>query len=112
MQMAKQIPPALIVSDFMFPAGGGATFFQRMCMAASTQATPIIILSSVPKELIAAAVGSDVNAYEHFSNPVAAVVRAYDALKTGGLLVVAVPNYDSWQARARWRRCWRATASA
>ena len=37
---------------------------------------------------------------EHFSNPVAAVARAYDALKPGGLLVVAVPNYDSWQARA------------
>lgn len=41
---------------------------------------------------------------EHFSNPVAAVARAYEALKPGGLLVVAVPNYDSWQARAfgRW----------
>jgi SAM-dependent methyltransferase len=41
---------------------------------------------------------------EHFSNPVAAVARAHEALKPGGLLVVAVPNYDSWQARAfgRW----------
>jgi SAM-dependent methyltransferase len=41
---------------------------------------------------------------EHFSNPVAAIARAYEALKPGGLLVVAVPNYDSWQARAfgRW----------
>lgn len=41
---------------------------------------------------------------EHFSNPVAAVARAYEALKPGGLLVVAVPNYDSWEARAfgRW----------
>jgi DNA-binding response OmpR family regulator len=63
MQMAKQFPPALIVSDFMFPAGGGASFFQRLRMAASTQSTPIIILSAVPKELIAAAVGADVNAY-------------------------------------------------
>jgi 2-polyprenyl-3-methyl-5-hydroxy-6-metoxy-1,4-benzoquinol methylase len=36
---------------------------------------------------------------EHFSNPVAAVARAYEALKPGGLLIVAVPNYDSWQAR-------------
>ena len=63
MQMAKQYPPALIVSDFMFPAGGGATFFQRMRMVGSTQSTPIIILSAVPKELIAAAVGADVNAY-------------------------------------------------
>ncbi|MDE2143991.1 MAG: class I SAM-dependent methyltransferase [Elusimicrobia bacterium] len=37
---------------------------------------------------------------EHFSNPVAAVARAYESLKPGGLLVIAVPNYDSWQARA------------
>jgi SAM-dependent methyltransferase len=37
---------------------------------------------------------------EHFSNPVAAIARAYEALKPGGLLVVAVPNYDGWQARA------------
>jgi CheY-like chemotaxis protein len=63
MQMAKQFPPALIISDFMFPAGGGATFFQRLRMGAATQSTPIIILSAVPKELIAAAVGADVNAY-------------------------------------------------
>jgi SAM-dependent methyltransferase len=41
---------------------------------------------------------------EHFSNPVAAIARAAEALKPGGLLVVAVPNYESWQARAfgRW----------
>lgn len=36
---------------------------------------------------------------EHFHNPVAAVQRAHEALKPGGLLAVAVPNYDSWQAR-------------
>lgn len=36
---------------------------------------------------------------EHFSNPVAAIARAHEALKPGGLLTVAVPNYDSWQAR-------------
>lgn len=36
---------------------------------------------------------------EHFSNPVAAVARAWEALKPGGLLVVAVPNYGGWQAR-------------
>ena len=37
---------------------------------------------------------------EHFSNPVAAIARAHEALRPGGLLTVAVPNYDSWQARA------------
>jgi len=35
---------------------------------------------------------------EHFANPVAAIGRAHLALKPGGMLAVAVPNYDSWQA--------------
>lgn len=41
---------------------------------------------------------------EHFSNPVGAIARACEALKTGGALAVAVPNYGSWQARlfGRW----------
>ncbi len=63
MQAAKASPPDLIVSDFMFPAGGGATFFQRLRLSGHTQSTPIVILSAVPKELIAATVGADVNAY-------------------------------------------------
>lgn len=63
MQATKAAVPDLIVADFMFPAGGGATYFQRLRMAGQTQATPIIILSAVPQELIAAAVGADVNAY-------------------------------------------------
>ena len=36
---------------------------------------------------------------EHFSNPVSAIARAHESLKPGGLLAVAVPNYESWQAR-------------
>jgi len=36
---------------------------------------------------------------EHFSNPVAAIARAYEILKPGGVLWIAVPNYGSWQAR-------------
>ncbi len=36
---------------------------------------------------------------EHFSNPVAAIARAHEALKPGGVLCVAVPNYGSRQAR-------------
>lgn len=41
---------------------------------------------------------------EHFSNPVAAVARAYELLKPGGMLWIAVPNYGSWQSRffGRW----------
>ncbi|MBI4347715.1 MAG: class I SAM-dependent methyltransferase [Elusimicrobia bacterium] len=37
---------------------------------------------------------------EHFRKPVAALLHAHQLLKPGGLLVVAVPNSDSMQARA------------
>ncbi len=36
---------------------------------------------------------------EHFSSPVSSIARAYELLKPGGLLAVAVPNFGSWQAR-------------
>lgn len=36
---------------------------------------------------------------EHFHNPVAALAKARELLKTGGLLAVAVPNNESAQAR-------------
>ncbi len=36
---------------------------------------------------------------EHFANPVASIARAYELLKPGGVLWLAVPNYGSWQAR-------------
>ncbi len=36
---------------------------------------------------------------EHFANPIAAIARAHELLKPGGVLWIAVPNYGSWQAR-------------
>jgi 2-polyprenyl-3-methyl-5-hydroxy-6-metoxy-1,4-benzoquinol methylase len=36
---------------------------------------------------------------EHFSQPVECIARAAELLKPGGLIAVAVPNYDSLQAR-------------
>jgi 2-polyprenyl-3-methyl-5-hydroxy-6-metoxy-1,4-benzoquinol methylase len=36
---------------------------------------------------------------EHFPDPDAAVARARELLRPGGLLAVAVPNFDSFQAR-------------
>ena len=65
---AKTSPPDLIVSDFMFPAGGGTNLFQRLRMAPQTQSVPIVILSGVPKELIAAAVSPDTRTY-YLSKP-------------------------------------------
>jgi SAM-dependent methyltransferase len=45
------------------------------------------------------------HALEHLREPAAGLDRAIELLAPGGLLVVAVPNLDSWQARAlgdRW----------
>lgn len=42
---------------------------------------------------------------EHLTRPVEAVTRARELLKTGGLLAIAVPNFDSFQARL-FGRCW------
>jgi len=36
---------------------------------------------------------------EHFANPSASIARAYELLKPGGVLWIAVPNFGSWQAR-------------
>jgi SAM-dependent methyltransferase len=36
---------------------------------------------------------------EHFANPTASIARAYELLKPGGVLWIAVPNFGSWQAR-------------
>ena len=37
---------------------------------------------------------------EHMADPALAVRRAYALLRDGGTLLVAVPNWDSWQRRA------------
>ncbi|MEO8216867.1 MAG: class I SAM-dependent methyltransferase [Acidobacteriota bacterium] len=37
---------------------------------------------------------------EHLTNPLAAIDRARRMLRPGGLLVIAVPNFESWEARA------------
>lgn len=36
---------------------------------------------------------------EHLAEPGLALARAYDSLRPGGLLTIAVPNHDSWEAR-------------
>jgi 2-polyprenyl-3-methyl-5-hydroxy-6-metoxy-1,4-benzoquinol methylase len=36
---------------------------------------------------------------EHLRDPLAALARCRRLLRPGGLLVIAVPNYESWQAR-------------
>ncbi len=63
LQMAKLESPALILSDFMLPAGGGSTFFQRLRMSPQTANTPIVILSAVAREIVEGTVGEEIHAY-------------------------------------------------
>ncbi len=63
LMLVKQESPDLVVTDFMFPAGGGGTFHQRLRMSARTLTTPIVIISAVPKEVIVTALGPVKNTY-------------------------------------------------
>lgn len=63
LSMAKQSNPALIITDFMFPAGGGATLYQRLRMLMQTVATPVLFLSAAPRELVSGAVPPGSDAY-------------------------------------------------
>jgi SAM-dependent methyltransferase len=45
---------------------------------------------------------------EHIVDPVDALRRASDLLAPGGLLVIAVPNWSSWQRRLLFRSRWSA----
>ena len=63
MTMARQVRPALIILDFMFPAGGGMSAHKRLRTLADTKRTPIIILTSVSEETVAKAVDMDGNTY-------------------------------------------------
>ena len=63
MTMARQLRPALIILDFMFPAGGGISAHKRLRTLADTKRTPIIILTSTCEEVVAKAVDMDGNTY-------------------------------------------------
>jgi len=68
MTMARQVKPALIILDFMFPAGGGMSAHKRLRMLADTKHTPIVILTSTPEEVVAKALDMDGNTY-YLSKP-------------------------------------------
>jgi len=63
--LAKQIQPHLIISDFMFPAGGGAAFHQRVRMFAHTASIPILIFTAIPQEVVRLTVAWDANTHYH-----------------------------------------------
>ena len=63
MTMVRQVKPALIILDFMFPAGGGMSAHKRLRTLADTKRTPIIMLTSTSEEVVAKAVDMDGNTY-------------------------------------------------
>ena len=63
MTMARQAKPALIILDFMFPAGGGMSAHKRLRTLVDTKRTPIIILTSTSEEVVVKAVDMDGNTY-------------------------------------------------
>ncbi len=63
MTMARQIKPALILLDFMFPAGGGASAHKRLRMLVDTKHIPILILTATSEDVVAKALDMDGNTY-------------------------------------------------
>jgi DNA-binding response OmpR family regulator len=63
MSKVRQVKPALIILDFMFPAGGGLSAHKRLRTLADTKRTPIIMLTSTCEEVVAKAVDMDGNTY-------------------------------------------------
>ncbi len=59
MNLARQFQPALVVLDFMFPAGGGASFHKRIRQSAHTSKTPILLLTAAPEDQVMQAIGGD-----------------------------------------------------
>jgi SAM-dependent methyltransferase len=62
-------------------------------------------LADVPLEPAAYEVAVFKHSLEHVTDPVADLRRVRDALRPGGLVLVTVPNFSSWQRRrfgARW----------
>src|SRR5689334_19994638 len=63
MQLLRANPPAVVVLDFMFPAGGGASFHERVRSSSMTSAVPIVILTSTPPEIVLQSLKTDAATY-------------------------------------------------
>ncbi len=63
MALVRQMHPALIILDFLFPAGGGAAFHQRLRLSQHTRDIPVLILSSVAEEKVLKSVDMDGRTY-------------------------------------------------
>lgn len=63
MTLVKQAVPALIVLDFMLPAGGAPVFHRGLRANPAGKAIPVLILSAAPERLIAEKLEMDALTY-------------------------------------------------
>jgi CheY-like chemotaxis protein len=90
MQSAKTFAPGVIISDFMFPGGGGANLHQRLRQTLHSQNIPILVLTAVPRELVTVSITLDSNTY-YLEKP----FKKAEFLEIVGLLEQGLPHEPS-----------------
>jgi CheY-like chemotaxis protein len=63
LELVGQARPALIVTDFMMPAGGGSTLHMRLRLSAATRDIPVLILSAADRNFVLQSVQMDARTY-------------------------------------------------
>lgn len=61
--LTKQSRPALVVTDYMMPAGGGSSLHKRLRLSVQTSDVPILILSAADEVEILKSVDMDPHTY-------------------------------------------------
>ena len=63
MTFARQFKPAVVIMDFMFPSGGGASVHAAFRASSYAAKTPILILSAVPEDAVIKKIDMDGDTY-------------------------------------------------
>ncbi|MBI4425633.1 MAG: response regulator transcription factor [Elusimicrobia bacterium] len=61
--LARRLQPALLLLDFMMPAGGGAAVHRELRQAEDTRALPVLIVTAAPEEHVHRAIDMDGRTY-------------------------------------------------
>jgi SAM-dependent methyltransferase len=91
-----------VLLDALHARGREAVGLERVALRPDVRAREAAEFDERPGEWAAVVFW---HSLEHLREPAVALERAFELLRPGGLLVIAVPNFESWQARllrARW----------